>query len=281
MPRSHPPLAFGRTLLAVSISCVCSPATSLQPMTSIEPTAVELDAFATTVVGAVQKLQLDDWRAGASAAPVIHVLGASAVEAAVDWSPLCRAGASVVLVGPQAIAVSEGGPDTDCVSVVKGLYSGALVRSTLGDGSAATTPDAVVLLNADLYMPYWRRTLAELLQLRRPVVMTMYCMFEGAEMERLFRWQEDEFTEEAFASCDAMVHQSFDGHAEGHTGAGGKGVAAGVGKVPPALMLWEFEENPHAHEAPRDCYSGQTHGVRNSYWMAFTGSPSAAVAGGG
>ena len=44
-----------------------------------------------------------------------------------------------------------------------------------------------------------------------------------------------------------------------------------MGGVPPATALWDFEPNPHAHEPPRECYSSTTHGVRNAYWMAFTG----------
>jgi hypothetical protein len=52
-----------------------------------------------------------------------------------------------------------------------------------------------MLHNADLYMCPWRRTLAELLQSGTPVVVTMYCEFEGAAMERLFKWPEIEFAE--------------------------------------------------------------------------------------
>ena len=62
---------------------------------------------------------------------------------------------------------------------VRGLYSANLVRASLGDAAAAE-PDAFLLLNADAYMPYWRRTLAGLLQSGKPIVLTLYCQYEGA-----------------------------------------------------------------------------------------------------
>ena len=42
--------------------------------------------------------------------------------------------------------------------------------------------------------------------------------------------------------------------------------------MPPARPLWKFAQNPHAHAPPVSCH-GDFHGVRNAYWMAFTGLP--------
>ena len=47
---------------------------------------------------------------------------------------------------------------------------------------------------------------------------------------------------------------------------------AGMGVIPETAVLWDFEPNPHADEPPRECYSSTAHGVRNAYWMAFTGA---------
>eukprot|EP01051_Picozoa_sp_SAG22_P000730 SAG22_NODE_22_length_31438_cov_47.016529_14_plen_176_part_00 len=156
---------------AASVLLHCSGGTETRerpsPLTEIAPTAVELSAFADTAVGALAKLELP-----AAALPVVHVLGASAVEDAVDWSLLCERGAKVHLVGPQAVvprAADKGG--SSCVAAVEGLYSKELVKDL-------PPPDVVLLHNADVYMPYWRRTLAELLQLRVPIVLTMYCEYE-------------------------------------------------------------------------------------------------------
>jgi hypothetical protein len=128
----------------------------------------------------------------------------------------------------------------------------------------------VVALNCDIYHIQWRRSLAELLRLGKPVVATFYCQFEGAEMVRLMRWSEMEFSDNALAHCDAVAR-----------GAHGDSMAAGLGDakkssspVPEFRELWKFERNPHAHEAPRECYSLTTHGVRNAHWMAFSGDVS-------
>ena len=112
--------------------------------------------------------------------------------------------------------------------------------------------------------------MAELLRLGKPVVATFYCQFEGAEMVRLMRWSDMEFSENVLARCDAVAR-----------GAHGEALAAGLAEVkhasapvPEFRELWEFSGNPHAHEAPRECYSLTTHGVRNAYWMAFVGDVS-------
>ena len=67
-----------------------------------------------------------------------------------------------------------------------------------------------------------------------------------------------------------MARAFGDAFAEGHAG-----TAAGVsiGDIPEARILWPFDANPHAHAAPKECYSLQEHGTRNAYWMAFTGAP--------
>ena len=37
-----------------------------------------------------------------------------------------------------------------------------------------------------------------------PIVLTMYCEFEGAAMERLFNWPEIEFAPATLARADAL-----------------------------------------------------------------------------
>ena len=56
------------------------------------PATVELDAFAATLQGALAKL-------GRPADSVVHVIGASSVEDAVEWAPTCRSGPSWVRIG--------------------------------------------------------------------------------------------------------------------------------------------------------------------------------------
>jgi hypothetical protein len=188
---------------------------TLTPLTKIAPTAVELDAFAATVVGVLDKLDTlgelgsgsgggsasgsahrDDQRdavepdsttdespGGAAAAAaaarlphrVVHVVGASSVEAAVDWTAVCLTGATVVLLGPEAVPLTQSGAG-DCVLVVPGVFSRTLVASSSDPAVAAVgIPDVFVLLNCDLYHIQWRRSLAELLLTRKPVALTTYC----------------------------------------------------------------------------------------------------------
>jgi hypothetical protein len=114
--------------------------------------------------------------------------------------------------------------------------------------------------------------LAELLQLGKPVVVTMYCAFEGASLTRLFKWPEIEFGPGTLAQSDAMVRYAHgDDLADGHD-------ALGHGQVPQPRILVPFGPNPFAHAPPVDCYSGTTHGVRNAYWIAFTGAAAAGSA---
>lgn len=144
---------------------------SLQPLTEITPTPEELAVFPATVLGAVDKLGLA--RSGA----VVHLIGTSSVEALADWTPVCDSGVTLVMVGPEAVPLAhdsqaEGG----CVSVVRGVYSRAIVASSSNPHAAtAADPDVIVLLNADLYHIQWRRSLAELLLSRKPLVVTTYC----------------------------------------------------------------------------------------------------------
>ena len=96
------------------------------------------------------------------------------MEDGVDWTPLCERGATVLLIGPEAVVPRDpNAAGNACVSVLKELYS---VKQH-GDGDAAA--DLVLLLNADLYTCVWRRTLVELLQSGLPAVATFYCEFEG------------------------------------------------------------------------------------------------------
>lgn len=183
------------------------------------------------------------------------------------------------------------------------MFSRSLLVDQLGAADPSIEPDVVMLHNADVYMPYWRRTLAELLQMQSkpqctctcitfahesdgergcphancrravtgPVVLTVYCEYEVHKVDRMLNWAELEFTDGAFAECDNILAKSFGRHVGHHA-------AAGAGTVPEPRTLWDFEPNPHAHKPPRNCYSddimkGEVHGVRNAYWRAFTGEP--------
>ena len=129
-------------------------------------------------------------------------------------------------------------------------------------------PDVVVLHNADLYTCAWRRTLAQLLQLGVPVVLTVYCEHEGTAMERLFQSSGAEFKEDVVTRCDDLAIQLY----------GGDDAAVqdteSLGAVPEPHTLWPVQPNPHASEPPKDCLGDEQHGVRNGYWMAFTGARS-------
>jgi hypothetical protein len=142
------------------------------PLTEIAAEPVELAAFASTVSGAISKLNLSHLGRPA----VVHIVGASRVERAVDWNLVCaqHGGARIVLIGPQVggtlgadDGVQSSTSDGCHVTAVDGLFSRSLLLDELGASDPAIDPDVVVLHNADVYMPYWRRTLAELLQLQR------------------------------------------------------------------------------------------------------------------
>jgi len=136
---------------AVLLGCVWS-CSSLTPLTKIAPTAVELEAFAATVVAALATLR--EMGELTVPHPVVHVVGASNVEAAVDWSPVCAVGATVVLIGPEAVPLvatkgtttvddTDGQSNTRCVSVVRALYTRAAVGAALGASSSSVSPDVV------------------------------------------------------------------------------------------------------------------------------------------
>ena len=110
-------------------------------------------------------------------------------------------------------------------------------------------------------------TLAELLQERVPVVVTMYCEDEGHSMERLLKWQDVEFSAASLRMCDEITARIYPSLGYKHREA-----VPAIGKVPEPQTLWSFEANPHAHAPPTECYSNTAHGVRNAYWMAFSGA---------
>jgi hypothetical protein len=159
--------------VALLLGC-CGPwlqaASERTPLTEIAPEPVELAAFAATVSGALSKLTT----VGSRRQPVVHVVGASSVERSVDWGAVCTEhdGARIVLIGPQiggAIDASEaaawsGVPNCQ-VTAVEGMFSESLLLAELGPADPAIHADMIMLHNADIYMPYWRRTLAELLLL--------------------------------------------------------------------------------------------------------------------
>lgn len=88
-------------------------------------------------------------------------------------------------------------------------------------------------------------------------------------MTRLLRWPEIEFTPSVLEQSDNVVKHAHGDKPDVDTS--GPKVIIKEGSVPEAHILWSFAPNPHAHEKPRECYSLTTHGVRNAYWMAFTG----------
>jgi len=214
------------------------------------------------------------------AQPVVHIVGASSVEAAVDWGPVCNIGAILVLVGPQAVppsrrdgapigvegdsvSGSDNGYLAGCIHTVRQLYDSNTVRAGLGEQSGVGLPDVVVLHNADLYMLYWRRTLASLLRRGVPVVVTMYCEYEGHKLNRIFKWAALELGPDMLARCDRANRELWGDEADGYSD--------GNDTIPLVRALWNLEANPHAHLPPRWC-DKNTHGVRNAYWMAFIGT---------
>lgn len=98
------------------------------------------------------------------------------------------------------------------------------------------------------------------------------------KVDRMLKWAELEFEAGALAECDAMLRQSFGRFYEQHTATDAGAVSAAA--VPEPQTLWDFENNPHAHAPPVNCYkddvmTGKAHGVRNSFWTSFTGAPPA------
>eukprot|EP01047_Picozoa_sp_COSAG01_P072627 COSAG01_NODE_11599_length_1896_cov_2.312187_2_plen_204_part_00 len=154
-------------LLVMASSWFGTHSTALTPMTEIKPTPIELQAFAATMGGALDKLgglgllPIDR-------APVVHVLGASSVEESVDWAPICGGSgagqprAALVLVGPDVN--SGGGNNSGCVAAaVQGLYSRVAVAAAVSDGpvlldgrasSTLAEPDVIMMHNADLCTPH-------------------------------------------------------------------------------------------------------------------------------
>eukprot|EP00039_Didymoeca_costata_P013600 m.209829 g.209829 ORF g.209829 m.209829 type:complete len:151 (-) comp15819_c0_seq20:1594-2046(-) len=140
-----------------------------------------------------------------------------------------------------------------------------MVTDTLQSELEDFEADIFMLHNADLYMPYWRRTLAEILLSRKPIVLTTYCEFEGHKMNRMFKWHETEFSSKTLQRCDQYVENVFGSDlAQTH-------IREEIRNVPRAKIIWDFQQNPFAHAPPRNCYGGTEHGVRNSYWMSFKG----------
>ena len=241
---------------------------ALTPLTEIAPDGEELRAFSTTLLNALQRARV------VSVRPVIHVVGATSVEDRVDWSALCASGATVLLVGPQVEPIGKmvGSPlvprlrqSESCVTAIRGLYSQALLVAALGAGHPSATPDLAVALNADIYMHYWRRTLAELLLLEKPVVVTFYCEYEGRELGAVLDHPAVGFSAAALEKCDAYIRRRYRGDADAH-------LMAIPQRMPRIAQLWAFEPNPSAHAAPVSCTTKPfRHGIRNSFWMGFAG----------
>ena len=260
-------------LLLLSAVATITPATSLTPLTTIEPTEAELMVFGNTFHAAIDRFDLPDQQAS-----IVHVVGASAVEDTVNWRLLCDDGMRIVLVGPQVAPIGtmtaspivprDDRPGEECVTVVRALYSRAAMAAALGaTHPELVTPDAIIVFNADVYMHYWRRTLAEIVLTRKPVAITFYCEFERKEVRRALL--PINFGAEAIAACDAHLAKRYRGDADAF-------LFAPLPALPALKMLWEFEQNPHIAGEPTSCEADPetgefAHGVRNAYWIAFEG----------
>ena len=251
------------------VVAACYAVESLQPLTEITPDADELAVFVATVRAALKKVS-------APQKPIVHIVGASKVEDMVDWAPLCALGATLLLTGPQVeplakmvkgqAEVPRNRTGQQCVTVIRGLYSRGFLREALGTDHPAVQPDFVILYNADIYMNYWRRTLAELVQLRKPVIITMYCEYEGAELSNLLDAPDAAFSGEALTSCDEYIRKRYRGDADNFLT-----VTPVSHPLPSVRMMWHFGRNPHS-PPPVDCLAKPyRHGTRNSHWIAFTG----------
>ena len=235
------------------------------PLTDISATPEELAAFVQTVEGTIAKLKL-------KTKSVVHILGASDVEANVKWQDLCvKFGISFVLVGPKL----QVGEHTSCTTYIPTLYNQKFLQQGLQQSPHLISPDLVLGFNLDIYMIYWRRTLAELLQLRKPVVVTMYCSYEGHKLVRLMKWSEREFTLQTFEACDRHNNRNNNNNSALAINMHSSKIEPTA--IPEIVTLWEFEPNPHAHAPPKNCYSdaimeGREHGVRNSFWIGFKGA---------
>jgi hypothetical protein len=240
----------------------------LQPLTEVAPDAEELAVFVSTLSAVLKKL--------APQKPVVHLVGASRVEDMVDWTALCSDGATLVLTGPQVeplakmvkgrAVVPRNRTGQACVIVIRGLYSRGFVREALGGDHPAVEPHIVMLYNADVYMHYWRRTLAELIIIRTPVIITMYCEYEGAELMNLLEAPATAFSADALTNCDEYIRKRYRGDADEFLG-----WTPVARPLPSVRMLWHFGRNPHAPSSVDCLAKPYRHGTRNSYWVAFTG----------
>ena len=237
------------------------------PLTTIAPTPIERSAFRATVEGGLQRLQ--------TPVKVVHLIGASDVEASVDWLPLCQKyGVTFLLVGPKLIESTVNNKADHCVHYLTNLYTKEALADSQLD-SSLLTPDLLVGLNVDIYMIYWRRTLGEMLQTGKPIIVTVYCGYEGHKLVRLMKWKEQSFSPQALLQCDGFNKRTPSGADR-----------AAVLDTPEIVTLWEFEPNPHAHAKPKNCYGkaimeGKDHGVRNSFWIGFQGKVEEEKSGGG
>lgn len=212
--------------LVVAALVCCEPVASLVPLTEIKAEPVELDAFAATLVGALEKLGLNN--------PIVHMIGTSDVEHAVDWSPACEMGATILMVGPNAVLHRAAG---SCVTAIKGVYSKEVVEAAADPSQLE--PDVFMLHHADIYTcSLWRRTLSKLLNTGKPIVLTVYCEFEGAAMDRIFRWWDEELSPQRVTKCSGGISES-------------------DGVIHKPTKLWGFQRNPHAHAPPRSCDFGK------------------------
>ena len=99
-----------RTILFTLACSSCCVTVALDPLTHFLPNEEELQVFPKTLLAALSKIASSSTSTHStqdtaspianSANRVVHIVGASDVEDAVDWSGMCQDGFTLVLVGP-------------------------------------------------------------------------------------------------------------------------------------------------------------------------------------
>ena len=96
-----------RSILFTLACSSCCITVALDPLTHFLPNEEELQVFPKTLLAALSKIASSSTSTQDTATPVansanrvVHIVGASDVEDAVDWSGMCQDGFTLVLVGP-------------------------------------------------------------------------------------------------------------------------------------------------------------------------------------
>ena len=242
--------------------------------------ASTLETFPRTLLAGLAKIGGDG-----GASPTVHVVGAAGREATVDWTDACKIVGGILLVGPQVFLDGPEKVEGNCVSKVQALYSAEALRDALvaaeahlgsqhqrqaaspGPDSLAPSveegvvkaaqleaPDMAIAFNSDMYTCPWRRTLAELLRLQNPVLVTTYDYFEVEALKRILDDPANTFSAESLRECDEITAGLYPNITPRPGGA--------MSEVPTVRWLWEGELNPHSMASSP-----------NAYWLAFVGVP--------